>query len=131
MPAAVTIPSLAVARDSLTRAAASLVPNAAKPTLNAATPTLGNTENTESPPVSSSRATAPRGPASSMSPPASWARSRAPTRTLSEPQSMKARFARSTITHGPQDTTVASRDDNSALSLISSSPRKASTAQPP
>jgi hypothetical protein len=33
------------------------------------------------------------------------------------------------ITHGPHDITAASRDDNSALSPISRSPRKASTAQ--
>jgi hypothetical protein len=70
VPAAVTIPSVAKAADSRRLAAASLILNAASPALNAATPILGNTENSPARSVSSSRATAPHGPAS-------WALSRA------------------------------------------------------
>ena len=82
-----TIPSVAAATDSRRLAAASLLANAASPALNAAAPTPGNTENSPARPVSSSRVTTPRGPASSTSPPASWARSRAPGRVgLPRPQ---------------------------------------------
>jgi hypothetical protein len=44
---------------------------------------------------------------------------------------MKASSARSTITQDLADITAMSWDDNSAAAAISSSPRTASTAQPP
>src|SRR5580704_13956769 len=130
-PASVIIPSTAAATDSRPLDAASFELNFARPALNPAKLALGNIENSRSYAVSrNSRVTAPREPASSTSPPVSRARSRAPASTPSEPQSMNSRSARSTITQGSPDITAVSCADNSAASPISSSPLKASTAQP-